>query len=828
MAPKQIPPLSRLLARPRVTETLAEAARAFPLTVLAAPMGYGKTLAARSLLGLHDRVFYIRVNPGPHNALYLWDMAFGQLEAQGSRAAPTLRRMGFPADVAQLHRTLEFGRRYLEPRPTILMVDDYHFVTDPRLDALVEAMARERMPGYNILLISRGRPNLPLEDLKVKGLAAVFDQELLAFSPGETDAYFRLHGVDDPRAAGEARGFSEGWPAALWLSLASFLAGGPADPRRDLDELMAGIFAAYTPADQKLLTCLSLLNSFTPAQAALLSGDRDAPARLRGLFGQNALLSRDEAGGYQLHSLFRAFLADRLTEGPAGELTAWYRRAGEIAAREGRLVDAAGFFTKAGRDEDLLRLLELFTLPGANLALFFSGAELAPLVLAVPWRLRLERPLEYLTFIYFYLAEVSVGGAWPLLEEAEHRFEAAAGFPPALRRRLLGETTLMRGLLAFNDLWAMRDIHEEAHKLLSGRSQISSRHMVWTFGCPQAAFLYLRKCGQYREMVELVEGHLHYFQDLSNGCSTGAQLLFRAEFSLERGETAEVESMLTACLGLAESREQLATSLAAVFGLARLYLADGRPGQALALLADWRPKVDAAGHVDHANCFDLIQGYIRAILGQVADIPGWLLEDELAPSRDVPQIAAFVRVVMARALLARGDYGRLEAAARALPAYVAPFDNLLGRIQAQALEAISTFQSRGRKALESLRAALALARPDGILLVLAEYGAHLRPLLAALRAEDADHDPYLERLSALTETFSRIGNGAVPKGAARGGLTAREKEVLRLAAEGQGNGRIAELLGISPVTVKKLLSSAYARLQAKNRAEAVRKFLERG
>ena len=51
--------------------------------------------------------------------------------------------------------------------------------------------------------------------------------------------------------------------------------------------------------------------------------------------------------------------------------------------------------------------------------------------------------------------------------------------------------------------------------------------------------------------------------------------------------------------------------------------------------------------------------------------------------------------------------------------------------------------------------------------------------------------------------------------------------MLNLAAKGHSNAEIAARLGISPVTVSKTLSAAYAKLKARNRAEAVRRFMEK-
>jgi two-component system, NarL family, response regulator YdfI len=58
-------------------------------------------------------------------------------------------------------------------------------------------------------------------------------------------------------------------------------------------------------------------------------------------------------------------------------------------------------------------------------------------------------------------------------------------------------------------------------------------------------------------------------------------------------------------------------------------------------------------------------------------------------------------------------------------------------------------------------------------------------------------------------------------GTDRGGLTAREVEVLRMLAEGLANKEIAHRLGISEHTVKFHVSALFGKLQASSRTEAV-------
>jgi DNA-binding NarL/FixJ family response regulator len=63
---------------------------------------------------------------------------------------------------------------------------------------------------------------------------------------------------------------------------------------------------------------------------------------------------------------------------------------------------------------------------------------------------------------------------------------------------------------------------------------------------------------------------------------------------------------------------------------------------------------------------------------------------------------------------------------------------------------------------------------------------------------------------------------------ARSGLTRREYEVLRFAAQGKTNPEIAESTGLTRNTVKTYLQSALHKLGARNRVEAIGKASEAG
>ncbi len=829
--------IPRTLARQRITAALKAAVSTHPLVVLTAPMGYGKTTAARELIAaLRQRVFYVAVTPGPHNALYLWDMAFSQLASQGSEIAQILRNMGFPAETMRLQRTFDQGRAYLASRPTLLVVDDYHYVTDPRMDALLEALAREVMPGFCILLLSRSRPNMQLEDMRIKGLAALFDQRLLTFSRQEGVDYFTMHGQTDIALAEQAWEYCEGWAAALWLSLQSCHTHGTVTPINNLESLLAEtVFTAYDAADQAFLLQLSILDSFTTRQATMICNNPEAPRRLRDLHSRNAFLSYDPPSErYQLHSIFRAFLAKRLAELPPAKNSALpaarpedihkpslYRQAGEWCAAAQDPVGGMRFFFRAGRDEDLLRILELFAVPGDGLFVMFDPEGVFAMLTAIPWRVRRRCPVGWLAFIYHYMSRVNLEKGLAMLKEASACFAGDEELGQEEKRRIAGEIELIHGIDAFNDLFAMRDRHARAYELLQGRSGISHSRLIWTFGSPHAAFLYLREPGSYERLVRLVEDNLYQYQELTGGCSAGGQDLFRAELLLETGGLSQVEPLLMKAAYKAAAKEQLASLIAAHFSLARLRLAQGNPKEARAALHEIAPQVERSGNPLLGGSFDLCVGYLAGIVEKNEDVPSWLRRGYTTAGRSFYQGTGFALVAHGRALLADKNWACLEALAEDMPARLGPYRNLFGRIHAGVLRGIALLHLRGvEKALAALREAVELARPDGITLAIAEYGAHILPLLQRL-CEFAPGDTFMRGLRATAKPYALRFSAATGN---TGLLAPQERAVMEKAARELTSTAIAQELGLAPKTVRNTLSRIYAKLNVKTRAQAVRKW----
>jgi LuxR family maltose regulon positive regulatory protein len=149
-----------------------------------------------------------------------------------------------------------------------------------------------------------------------------------------------------------------------------------------------------------------------------------------------------------------------------------------------------------------------------------------------------------------------------------------------------------------------------------------------------------------------------------------------------------------------------------------------------------------------------------------------------------------------------------------------------GRIGSQ-IEAL-LLQSLAHEALDDigqaripLERALALAEPEGYVRLFVDEGAPLARLLERMKDEGGRMNEYIDTLCAALKTQIEPHPSSFILHPSTEPLTAREREVLRLIAEGLSNQELAARLHLSPQTVKVHTRNIYSKLGVVSRTQAV-------
>lgn len=363
----QAPPVRpRWVRRPHLVGRLL-AAREARLVVIAAPGGYGKsTLLAQWQADTRERraLAWLSVRGQDNDPVRLWTGILRALGRAGARVpvddllamlcvqGPDIAGVVLPMLLRRLPRA----------RPVVLMLDDFHLLTDAaaldQLRLLLDALG----PGHQLVLSSRHRPALPLARLRAAGQLVELGADELRFSAAQVRALpdIATAGLD----GGQVRDLvarTEGWPAGIYLAAlslrgradpAAFLAAFAGDHQHISDYLTEEVLAGCRPHERRFLLRTAVLDRFTAPLAAHLSGLGPAQAErvLAHLTATNLFVIPldEQRQWYRYHHLFgqclRAILSRTHPELPVR----LHRRAGAWLHEHGHVEQAIGHAVAAG------------------------------------------------------------------------------------------------------------------------------------------------------------------------------------------------------------------------------------------------------------------------------------------------------------------------------------------------------------------------------------------------------------------------------------------------------------------------------------------------
>ena len=318
LSTKLVPPRSagRVVAREALLARLMEGRRR-RCVALQGPAGCGKTTTLvawrQALLPLGFDVAWLTLAPEDNEPSRLLDY----LLASVAQVAPAATQeasayAGRGVDEAMERALIALVRGIAaHPRELVLVLDDLHLLTDPRIHEALQWLLDYAPANLHIAIASRGALPLSLERLRAKGQLLEIDVRDLRFSPAESERFLRTQlGSIEARDALALHELCDGWAAGLQLlainwkkrrqelaaghrngdsagDAAASVAQAPGDfVRTHVQDPQA--FAAYfekevlshlSPADLELLTSVSACSRFcAPLCAALLGRPAGDPA----------------------------------------------------------------------------------------------------------------------------------------------------------------------------------------------------------------------------------------------------------------------------------------------------------------------------------------------------------------------------------------------------------------------------------------------------------------------------------------------------------------------------------------------------------------------
>ena len=810
-----------------------EVIRDSPLTVVEAPMGYGKTEAVRAFLAdSPDQVVWTGARTDSPE--YFWTefcQGLARAAPKAAEALQALQLLGFPDDRARIDEALRLLGTVPGERRTILVFDDCHLL--PRsFIVLCEGLAREAPLNSSVVAITRDAWS---EGLRLAARSpARLDRSLLALTEPEIREYYAMCGADiDLETTARLHERTEGWISALYLELlglkrSGHLQAAPLDVSKRMREMV------YDPLSEEakdLLLTLTPLERFTADRASRLHGS-DASALLEELVGKNGFVTVDREGRvYSPHAVFRQLLRSILDDPSQTDperRRGILRACGDELRACGELASAMEAWREAGDFERALTALESDM--SRNLV-----AESASFYTSMFKECPPEIRGRHLGASFKYaLAAFIVGDREAFGTQMGWLADRLAAMPPGPATAYwTGEWLILRALTRFNDIEAMNEDFSRALELIKGPTRLYGTDSPWTLGCPSVLFMFHRRPGALQEELGQMRRRMPIYYQLASFHGAGAESLMEAEALYHQGDAAGAARLCEAGLAMAGRHNQLGNVFCALFIQMRLALLEGRTGdlfgggRAAGLLAEARGLVARGRDGFLLHTADLCEGWIYAFLGLSGRIPAWLTSSLDQDSRLYVFARGYFPIVHGRARLLAGQDEAVIEEFGALLSGEAYRRNALFGIHARVYQACAwRRKGRTRMAIDALIPALEAALPDNLLMPFAENHDLLGDVLEkAASGLDKAASRRLEELSGkIREGRDRI-LAELGASEAASGLTRREDETLRLLAAGLSTREAAERMGVTIHTVRAHLKSAARKTGTSGRLRLLRSYL---
>lgn len=871
------------VARARL-ETVLEKGVSKGLAVVRAPAGFGKTtLVSGWLEGSERHIAWVSLDEQDCAPVRFWSYVAAAFDSAapgvGQEALPMLAARQPPASEVVVTELLNSLTRL--PFDVVLVLDDYHLVTNPAVHASLGFLLAHEPENLGVVICSREVPPLGLASLRAGSSLVELTSDSLRFSDGEIESFFRTTaGLPLEGAALATLGrVTEGWAAAL--QLAALTLEGAGDPLQAIrgfsgrneylfDYLAEEVFAHLDESVQSFLIDTAFLERFCLPLCEELLGRPLQPERLELLERQNLFLVPlgDDREWYRYHRLFREFLqAQARRRRSAAQIDEVLVAAARWFRRRSMAGEAIAYATAASEMELAADIITEFS------GSFFMNSDLITMrdwIDRLPSELLSRRPA--LAFIYSWslLATGRGAEAVPVLGMIEtalglDREGAAVGRPESSRLLCArAELCVLRSSIAFArfDLEEVERESRRALEYLPGPADDS------IFNAPRdiraIALFNLALVYEFRGEVEKAVvtfdaaleantetrnihlipmiiahlGNLHVVQGklkageaicrrVVDGTTTagrsplaGLAYVGLGSILLERNMIEEGMKDLGAGVEMGRRWANWEVLLPGMLGLARGAYALGDPSHAIEIVEELEglARELAVPAAGHSP----VEAYVILSRLRAGGNKGDALSRALsavAEMNEVSYLREAEALIWCNVLVESGGCRDALMLLERIERNARAGSRTGRLIEALAQAAVALAGSgRGEDARAKLREAVELAEPEGYRRVFLDLGTPMVRLLEELRNEGAGPKRLLDAV--------RGPRGVA--GSAEPGVSRREVEILQSLAAGKSNQEIADGLFVSLNTVKTHLKNIYAKLEVASRVQAVVRARELG
>lgn len=880
-AKMQIPPLApERVLRPHLIARLQQGLSQ-KLTLISTPTGFGKTsLVCEWLKSYQHSVAWISLDEADNNhsqfigyiiaalhSLNIWPDEHSQPNMLAEESVAPVE-----ASIANLINRLGFLP--INQEPAILILDDYHVITNPDIHRSLAFLLEYLPEGLHFVIITRSDPPLPLARMRARRQINELRSQDLQFTREETGAFLnqisKLGLSSEQVAALDER--TEGWVAGLQLA-ALAISGRPdmdhfvraftGSHRFVLDYLMDEVFSRQTEDTRTFLLQTAILERMNAGLCNAVTGREDSHVILERLQRENLFIVPldNQNHWYRYHHLFSDLLKKRVDDLLSQETLSLHYRAA-VWFDEHQQPNEAIKHALEAKEYNLA--IEMMVRATPALALHSEVSTLLKWLSSLPAGLRETNPRIPLMYawVHFFMTDIgaveiyildalrvmglpgAVVDNWPenissqvaeMLAQinALETFVAVNRGDPA-RAIKIANYALWRlpkneRLGRFAVLVALGDAYRDSDNFAAASQTYTEALTISETIDQYAASLVIRmdlarlryKMGQLRHAESICREVLAWCGECFYPLFPVTQAYtLLGDILRERNELESAEQILSTSIRQCEIAGYQRYQVLSHISTARLMFAHGnQPAM--------EKSLQIAEQIAATSGSELLQAWVHqfgARLMNNSTSMSWLKFSTLSLADEGAFQHEDEYLTFARLHLDRARHSRLsdpKDIIRLLERLLASSQKSARNgsvIEIMILQALA-LQISGRipDALQKIKQALSLAESEGYVRLFIDEGLPMADLLV-LAIRDDIHATYARQLVGLIETGERrmkfMAVSSKP-------LSEREVEILRLLANGLSNQEIMEKLVISMSTVKTHITRIFTKLEVTSRTQAI-------
>lgn len=542
----------KIYLKPALEERLAQIL-AVPLTVAAAPFGYGKTTAVKKvLLSLSVDMLWDTCYTGAEAAF--WRCFVKSLQTAGVDTA-SLTWQELPRNAATRQRVIEVLQASKLKKTVVFVWNNYHLLGSEDCDKLLLALAKADLPNWHFVLLTQRPPDFTLDELVLKGECLYLQPKDFAFEVSDIIVYYRKNGIVlERRAAENLLAATEGWVSALYLYLRQYHNGQSPQTGEELLLLVQAVaYNSCSEAEKTLLTELSILNEdFSGRQAAYITENDAAPALLENLALRHGFISYELLRGqYHIHNAFKVYLQRLGAELPDTERRRLCRRSGQWYELQNDFLTAFCYYHTAGDYDKMLTVFEKdrgcsFENNYKNKIMAYFGE--APETIR---QKHIKAGLIYALWLF-------LSGENERLQQEIRKLRKYIGQleDRQEREQCLGELEFLLGETQYNDVEAMAAYFKKSLQLLRQPVRFFSPQTIWGGGANSILFMFYRQAGTLQKTLDVFPQAMAYYYRLVQNHGAGSEYVLASEAYFQRGYWEKAFILATEALNVSRRNEQ--------------------------------------------------------------------------------------------------------------------------------------------------------------------------------------------------------------------------------------------------------------------------------